>query len=180
MRKIHCISSYMMVLSSVFFVMIIPALSYIIWFFFQEDRMEGIGDPVWVVAVTMFIGCLVALVFIYIINGYEYWGLWKIENDGIRFFSLIRPGFLMNYADIQHVGIDYWNANGTRQFWIYFSKNKIDSKYLHRINRLPFTREHMRIQFSEEAYGELLKSLPADKAKQLNRAHSVIRAYHQA
>lgn len=118
------------------------------------------------------------MVGIYIWNGYEFLGLWRIKEDGICFYSLLRRPRMLLYSQIRYIGIDFGILNGVRVFWIYFSELPIEEKYRNNIIRKPFKKNSMRISYNKKAFDELVKGLPADLSKRLERSYSVIRLYH--
>ena len=67
----------------------------------------------------------------------------------------------------------------TRQFWIYFSKEKIPPKYIHRINRLKFSKTTMRVQYNKNIFAALVYYTPSDISKRIRKGYSIIRMYHE-
>lgn len=124
-------------------------------------------------------GLCAALPLTLMLTGYEFFGFCCICDDRIKFYSLARPPRTLFYSDIKYVGIDFGMLSVTRQFWIYFSKTELPYKYHHRINRVPFTKNTMRVQYNKKTYNILLETLPPKLSKQLNNGYSIFRTYHE-
>ena len=119
------------------------------------------------------------ILFVYTWNGYEYLGFWRLEEQGIRFYSLLRFPFLFPFESIHYLGMDYGYLQGNRDIWIYFSETPIEKKYQNNINRKPFRRRSMRIHYNKKAYDCLVEGLPPELSKKLQRAYSVVRLCRQ-
>lgn len=109
---------------------------------------------------------------------YEAFGCMEIQEDGLLFRSLFRGKRKLQFSEIYHIGIDYGVlSGGVKQFWIFFSKEKIPKKYIHNMNQMPFTKQTMRIQYSRKVFDALVFYLPKDLSKRLNASYSIIRLY---
>lgn len=119
--------------------------------------------------------CLLGVFFF---NAYEYCGTVEIREDCLVFKAPFHASIVFCYSEIRDLGIDYGVLSHGKQFWIYFSKEPIDKKYCHRINRLPFSATAMRIQYSSETFDYLVQEIPSKEiVKKLQRAHSIIKLY---
>lgn len=115
------------------------------------------------------------LVAIFLYNGYEYWGTIEIYNDRIAFRAPLQKQIVFLHSDLKDIGIDYGTISGVKQFWIYFSKEKICGQYAHNILRLPYSKSTMRVQYRNDLYNALLKSFSCiDLRKKLSRSYSVV------
>ena len=82
----------------------------------------------------------------------------------------------MRYDEIKYLGIDY-DPSLDGLFWIYFSKEKLDMKYYHKILKLRSSRRTVVIQYSEEVFRSLVHYLPKPLSKRLEANYSVIRLH---
>ena len=122
---------------------------------------------------------LIAWYLLAIANAYEYFGVVKIQDDCLEFHAIFHRPRRLYYCDLQSIGIDYGMLSLTRQFWIYFSKEKIPPKYIHRINRLKFSKTTMRVQYNKNIFAALVYYTPSDISKRIRKGYSIIRMYHE-
>lgn len=101
----------------------------------------------------------------------------EIQEEGLLFRSLFRGKRKLLFSEINYIGIDYGVLSGVKQFWIFFSKEKIPSKYIHNMNQMPLSKQTMRIQYSQRIFDALVYYLPKDLSKRLNAGYSIIRLY---
>lgn len=124
-------------------------------------------------------GLSVILLGVLLRSRYEYFGRIEIYPDRVVFRTLFCKPRVFLYSELADIGIDYgFLSLDHRQFWIYFSKVPLDTRYTHNILRLPFSAESMRVQYRRELYDALLDAMPLDRiGKRLARSHSVIQLY---
>lgn len=119
------------------------------------------------------------LIAVYLFNSFEYFGKMEIHPDGLQFCALFHKPRKFYYEDLVEVGIDYGLISGTTQFWLIFSKEKIPGKYRHRANRIPFSKDTMRIAYSKKVYDTLCFHVTNKKVlKQLQQVQTVIRLHN--
>lgn len=107
---------------------------------------------------------------------YEWATIVEIQEDRLLFKALFtRRSFY--YKDMHYIGVDYGVLQGSKQFWIYFSEKEIPMKYYHRINRLKFTKDCMRVQYYKKAYNKLVEHTPPEISKQLRKCYSTVLLY---
>lgn len=106
---------------------------------------------------------------------YEVLGYMEIQEDRLLFGSLFRRKREIRYSEIAYIGIDYGVLSGHKQFWIFFSKEKVPQKYFHNINRMKLSSQTMRIQYSRKVFEALVFYLPKNLSKKLAASYSIIR-----
>ena len=117
-----------------------------------------------------------AVLGVFLWNSFEYFGTMEITPYGLEFSAIFHDKIVFLYADIFDIGIDYGQLPLGKQFWIYFSKEKIEHRYCHRVNRIPFSRSTMRIQYQDDVYEGLLNGITDTKLqKKLHAASSTLR-----
>lgn len=107
---------------------------------------------------------------------YEATGWFHIRDDCLEFHALFHLKRVMRYDEIKYLGIDY-DPSLDGLFWIYFSKEKLDMKYYHKILKLRSSRRTVVIQYSEEVFRSLVHYLPKPLSKRLEANYSVIRLH---
>lgn len=111
-------------------------------------------------------------------NAYTFYGFFSIGTDYIQISAFPRKTYRLDFSDVQIIGIDYDIISGKKQFWIYFSKKVIPMKYYHRMLKLPYSKDVIKISFSKKRFDILMKCLPERLKKDLGRSYSTIRLYH--
>lgn len=107
---------------------------------------------------------------------YEWATIVEIQEDRLLFNALFtRRSFY--YKDMHYIGVDYGVLQGSKQFWIYFSEKEIPMKYYHRITRLKFKKDCMRVQYYKKAYNKLVEHTPPEISKQLRKCYSTVLLY---
>lgn len=122
---------------------------------------------------------LTSLVVIYLVTTvwtYEGTGWFHIRDDCLEFHALFHLKRVMRYDEIKYLGIDY-DPSLDGLFWIYFSKEKLDMKYYHKILKLRSSRRTVLIQYNEEVFRSLVHYLPKPLSKRLEANYSVIRLH---
>lgn len=109
----------------------------------------------------------------------ECFGHVKLYDDRIELHSSLKRKRVLFFLDIKFCGIAYAVINHDKQFWIYFSTQKIPSKYLTRMNRLKITENTIKIQFDAKTFDTLINHIPKPLSKQLSASYSVIRLNKQ-
>ena len=179
MRKVHPISGYMMSLTVLFLILVVPSLFWLLIVALDHEQVADYGTPAWYIFIGLLVICFLMIGIVYFKHRFEYVGIWKAKANGIFVTSLLGIGFTINYEDMKYIGIEYGIINGAKQFWIYISNHPIESKYLHHINYMPIRRDCLRIQYSKAVFNELLGVLPPILKKQLERSYSVIRLHKE-
>lgn len=106
---------------------------------------------------------------------YECFGAVRIYDDRIELRSFLRQKRVLLFSNIHFLGIGYAVINHSRQFWIYFSTDRIPGEYLQRMNRLRISGSTIKLQFDPKVFDALLHHLPKDLSKQLRASYSIIR-----
>jgi len=106
---------------------------------------------------------------------FEVFGTVEIIDGGIIFRAPFCKKRVFLYEDMVEFGIDYGWLSVSRQFWIYFAKKPIDPKYRNRINRLKFTKDYMRFQYSKKMYDLVYAAAPKDIKKKWERKQALLR-----
>lgn len=120
-----------------------------------------------------------ALLIIFVMMGYECFGIVEIYSDKLVFRAVFHKTRIFLLSEICDVGIDYGVISGIKQFWIYFSKEKVDSRYVHNILRLPYSCTTMRVQYSKKVYDALMQDICCDKIRnKLIKSQSIISFYN--
>ncbi len=109
---------------------------------------------------------------------FEAFGVMYITDDGLVFRAPFHRTRKLYYKDIKYIGIDYGKLSLTKQFWIYFSLDRIPQKYYHKINRMRQTKRTMRVQYNEKVFKSLIQHLPKPLNKKLEASYSILRLYH--
>lgn len=127
------------------------------------------------VIILLFSLYLVLLITFFCIR-YEWATIVEIQEDWLLFKALFtRRSFY--YKDMHYIGVDYGVLQGSKQFWIYFSEKEIPMKYYHRITRLKFKKDCMRVQYYKKAYNKLVEHTPPEISKQLRKCYSTVLLY---
>lgn len=127
------------------------------------------------VIILLFSLYLVLLITFFCIR-YEWATIVEIQEDWLLFKALFtRRSFY--YKDMHYIGVDYGVLQGSKQFWSYFSEKEIPMKYYHRINRLKFKKDCMRVQYYKKAYNKLVEHTPPEISKQLRKCYSTVLLY---
>jgi len=107
------------------------------------------------------------------VRGLQY----RINEKCISFYAPFRKSVHIQLDTIQYIGIDFGIVSGTRQFWIFFSTKPIPAELIHKIHKIPFNKNFMRIQYTKKKYEELLGFLPETKRKDFIKAATILRIY---
>ena len=118
---------------------------------------------------------LILLAVLFIIR-FEWCCFVEIQKERLLFKAFLTQRSLY-YRDINHVGIDYGELGGGKQFWIYFSEDPVPMKYYHNITRLKFKKDCMSVQYSKKAYEALIANTPPKISGKLRNCYSVILLY---
>ena len=175
----HRISPYTSSLTLVFWSLVLFTDGLMVTFCIRGTRgmslAEAAGTGIFQ-GVLLILAITAVLLGIFLHNGYEYFGTVQIRRDGLVFRAFLRKPVILLYDELHEVGIDYgFLSPDHRQFWVYFSKIPVETRYTHNILRLPYSQNAMRIQYRPEVYKALLNAMPEGKVKkQLLRSHSVI------
>lgn len=130
-------------------------------------------------------GPATCVLFLMLLMVYVYFAI-----ASVQFFSIlcIFPDYLelrapfhrpiqLRYDKIREVCIDYGIVNGVKQFWICFSRVPIPPQFHHNIVRMALSADMFRIQYSKKAFDVLMKNVPNDMQKRLEKCQSTIRLY---
>lgn len=129
-------------------------------------------------AVYFCTACFLLLFAVLLHNGYEYFGIMEVLPDRLVFRAPMRKARVFCYTEIADIGIDYGVISGIRHFYIFIGKVKISPNFTHRITRLRFSNETMRIQYRRKVFDALLEVLPQEAlGKKLSKNESVIRLF---
>lgn len=112
---------------------------------------------------------------VYFVGRFEFFGTVEIVENGFIFRAPLCKKRVFLYEDLMEFGIDYGWLSVSRQFWIYFAKKPIDPKYRNRINRLKFTKDYMRFQYSKEMYERVYAAAPKEFKKKWERQQALLR-----
>lgn len=128
---------------------------------------------------AVFAVCMLSPMVIYfvvfVIEAYLFWGKYRLEQDAVVLRAFLRKEIRMAYADIRYIGSGYIVVNGGYQFWIYISKQPVDTSCLKgRVNKLPISEETIRIQYRPEVVKELMDVLPPDLREKLEESEKTI------
>ena len=107
--------------------------------------------------------------------GFEVFGTVEIIENGFIFRAPFCKKRVFLYEDLVEFGIDYGWLSVSRQFWFYFAKKPIDPKYRNRINRLKFTKDYMRFQYSKEMYERVYAAAPKEAKRRWERQQALLR-----
>ena len=109
----------------------------------------------------------------------EIFGHIVFYDDKLILKAPLRRSIKMNYADIEHIQIDYNVLTINKQFWVILGLEPMPEKYRHRVNALPVSEKILRIQYSKKLDGILCDVLTGKAYKQYTRAKSTLRAYKE-
>ena len=124
--------------------------------------------------------CTLGLAIIFLSNSFEYFGTVSLFSDRLVFQAPLRKPKVFIFAEIKDVGIDYGIVSGQKQLWIYFSKTLLPKEYVHRIVRLPYSENAMRIQYRKELYEDLIRNVSYETVgKKLRRSISAVRLHQE-
>jgi hypothetical protein len=123
--------------------------------------------------------CIVACLVGFLLDAHELLGIIKFDKTEFIVMAPFRKAFCFPYSEIADIGIDYGYLSTGVQFYIYIGKKKIPQQYCHRINRLPFSKEYARIQYSEAVFALLLERIPGNMKKPFYNSQTVLRCNKQ-
>ena len=170
---------YMMFLAIGFLTMLTAASMYITYLVtdgFMLPFIQVVADENSLGAIAFFYSLTLITAILFCANGFEYFGIVNIKDTGIVFHALFHRKRVFLYKDLQEFGIDYGWLTIDKKYWIYFCKIPLGSKYRHRINRMPFKKYYMRIEYTEKVYQALYDAAPKEIKKQWERHYNGIRA----
>jgi hypothetical protein len=127
---------------------------------------------------AFFVGGLYILFFgaLYI-QSYNIWGRVRFFSDFFRLSAPLRRKILFFYSDIHHIVIDYSLESGEKLVWVVLSKTPIESRYTHKVNRMPLNSNQVRLLYSPELDAVLKRRLPQQALKQYSRCCSSLKIY---
>ena len=77
----------------------------------------------------------------------EIFGHIVFYDDKLVLKAPLRRSIKMNYADIEHIQIDYNVLTINKQFWVILGLEPMPEKYRHRVNALPVSEKILRIKY---------------------------------
>ena len=170
-RKFYFINPYLFSLLSFSIILVVLVTSYVISICFDVEpgNFMGFLEDQWDILLCILAGP-VAIFIVCIVKSYEFWGYVSITETGVTCYAPFKKKLIFDYSEINDIGIDYCWLSVNKQFFIYLSKQKIDSKYWHKINTLPISQNALRIQFTKDVFDSLLEQLPDKLRKTLYRS----------
>lgn len=165
--KFHLVSPYLVAMSSI---VVIYGAAFSGYYFANFDSnwpkySGGIGVPI----------LTIIFVAVLILDGREFLSFYAVSDDVLRFYTPFRKTIHIDLRKCAEIGIDYGViSGGVKQYWMYFSMKPVSASYFHKITRTKYTRDFIRIQYSEEKYHFLLSNCSFEVRKRLMDAHSVI------
>lgn len=172
--KKYIISTYNFSLACVFLTLVMIGEGLVVYFALTLPKESGIMN-----AFYFCTACFLLLLTALLHNGYEYFGVMEILSDRLEFRAPMRKTIVFCFEEIADIGIDYGVISGMRHFYIFIGKSKISPDFTHRITRLRFSDETMRIQYRRIIFDTLLEVLPQETlGKKLSKNESVIRLFH--
>ena len=121
------------------------------------------------------LGCLFGWIFVMVYHRYDYFTVLHIRDDCLE-FTTIATRRRMYYTEINYIGLDYGVIHGTKQFWIYYSKDPLPMKYYHNAHRIKCSNTTMRSRYDEILFESLCLYLPKKHSKELRKHYSAVRA----
>lgn len=172
--KKYVISPYNFSLACVFLTLLMIIEGILVYFTLTSPKESGMMN-----AFYFCTACVLFLLTVLLHNGYEFFGVMEILSDRLVFRAPMRKAIVFCFEEIADIGIDYGVISGMRHFYIFIGKSKISHNFTHRITRLRFSDEAMRIQYRRIIFDALLQVLPQKTlGKQLIKNESVIRLFH--
>jgi len=172
-RRRYSISPYMKKTASLMLVGLTIAILGLIWIAVEKGKDSYIFDALLspdAVATYCLLIMYIGVISTYIWNGFEYFGKLEITSDSLIFTAIFHPRIVFKYDEIRDLGIDYGHLPQGKQYWIYFSASRLDYKYCHRINRVPFSADCMRIEYRSDVYSALLNEITDKRIKKILQA----------
>lgn len=107
----------------------------------------------------------------------EAFGTIIVDENYLILKTPMRRKIKLRLSEIKYFGIDYGVYSGGRHFWIYFSTVPIPKKSIHAIQRLKYSKNTLKIEYSEREFNFLVDNTPMYISKQLRSSYSVIRLF---
>lgn len=169
------VDSYLFSLSTMVTIMFVYAC---IHTFFLMIHHPVSGGTVAQLITALFIGGLYITLFVALyIQSYSIWGRVRFFSDSFLLSAPLRRKILFFYSDIRHIVIDYSLESRKKVVWVVLSKTPIDSRYIHKINRMPLNSNQVRLLYSPELDSALKRHLPKQTLKQYSRCCSSLKIY---
>ena len=167
--RIHLRDPYLFSLS-MFAITMITCATYAGCFFFKHTYVEEDYLLICFIWGGLYVVCCSG----FIIGGYLFLGIFQITATHIVLFAPFRRPICLQYEEITDIGIDFAVVNGSRQFWIYLSKDKLPVKFIHKLNHMPINKDQVKIQYTLRVCNELLKVLPPKLGKRLENSKAIL------
>ena len=165
--KLHAMSPYILTLCALGILLSLPIAIYAFVCYVKSSVKES-GDLLAALSPTW-------LLLVLVLDGRETISFFRIKDDVIFFYTPFRKTIQLDLNDCVDIGIDYGViSGGIKQYWFYFSLDRIPHKYFHRINRTKYSKRLLRIEYREEIYDEFISILSPAIRNKLILAHSVI------
>lgn len=171
MKKYFLVSPYVFSLSCVG-LMGMASMSILCFYFIHASGSEPQTYYVIAFMVAVYFGACAY-------DAHEFFGIVKLSETELIVLAPFRRALRFPYSEISDIGIDYGSLSVGVQFWIYIGKEKIPAKFCHRINRLPFSKKYVRIQYSPKVFVALRESLPESMRKRFNHCQTTLRVFKQ-
>ena len=121
-----------------------------------------------------------SLYIIFVVGSFtlrEAFGTIIVDENYLILKTPMRRKIKLRFSEINYFGIDYGVYSGGRHFWIYSSTVPIPKKTIHAIHRLKYSKNTLKIEYSEREFNFLVDNTPPHISKQLRSNYSVIRLY---
>ena len=128
---------------------------------------------------TVLIGFYLPCILLGFFNAYNYYGWITFYADHLVLRAPLRKPIHMRYDKIAYIQIDYNTLSVSRQFWVILGRKPMPSQYVHRVHRMPFSENLIRVQFSRQLDQSLRHYLSGAQNKCYCRAHAALRVYQQ-
>ena len=127
---------------------------------------------------ALFVGGLYITLFgTMFILSYSLWGHIRFLPDRFILCAPLRRRIAFCYSDIRHIVIDYSLESNQKLVWVVLSKTPIDSKYIHKVNRMPINSNQVRIVYSSKLDSALKRHLSETTLKQYYQCCSSLKIY---
>lgn len=132
--------------------------------------LMSMNDPDWfnpctlendnIKALILFTLLTAALFLLLISDAFSSYGKITIHDDRFEFHALFRRPRTIYYSEFKYVGIEYTLIKGCKNYYIYFSHDRLPKKYIHKDIIFFLNRRDVFLPVNEELFEALIHYLP--------------------
>lgn len=174
-KKTFLVDSYLFGLSTMMTILIVYAFMHTMYLMVYHPVSGGVLAQL--ITALLIVGLYITLFLALYVQSYSIWGYVRFFADRFLLSAPLRRKIVFFYSDIHHISIDYSLEAKEKVIWVVLSKSPIDTKYIHRVNRMPLNSNQVRILYSPELDSVLTRNLPKSTLKQYCRCRSLLKTY---